>query len=80
MAIPADPNDPEDFDVSVAALEQGLAEREERRRLRGAQKAPIKELVSIRLDADVVEALRASGTGWQGRVNSILRKKLLDAA
>ena len=27
IAIPADPNDPEDFDVSVAALERGLMGR-----------------------------------------------------
>ena len=31
IAIPADPNDPEDFDVSVAALERGLMGREIRR-------------------------------------------------
>jgi uncharacterized protein (DUF4415 family) len=77
IAIPADPNDPEDRDVSLAAVEQALAEREERRRLRGAQKSPIKEQVSIRLDADVVAALRAGGSGWQSRVNSILREQVL---
>jgi putative transcriptional regulator len=31
IAIPADPNDPEDFDVSVAALERGLVGRDVRR-------------------------------------------------
>lgn len=31
IAIPADPNDPEDFDVSVAGLERGLMGREVRR-------------------------------------------------
>lgn len=34
IALPADPNDPEDFDVTEEALQQALAEREERRRLR----------------------------------------------
>ena len=34
IAIPADPNDPEDFDVSVAALERGLMGRRVRK-LRG---------------------------------------------
>ena len=33
-----------------------------------------KESVSIRLDFDVVEKLRASGPGWQSRVNDVLRK------
>lgn len=31
MALPADPNDPEDRDVSVAGLERGLLARELRR-------------------------------------------------
>lgn len=44
---------------------------------RGAQKAPTKEAVSIRLDADVLAALRASGPGWQGRVNDVLRAAVL---
>ena len=30
--------------------------------------------VTIRLDADLVARLRASGRGWQGRVNAALRK------
>ena len=77
MAIPADPNDPEDFDATEEAVQLALAEREERRRLRGAQKTPTKEQVSMRLDADLVAALRAGGTGWQSRVNSILREQVL---
>jgi len=77
IAIPADPTDPEDFDVSEEGVRQALAEREERRRLRGAQKAPTKEQVSMRLDADLLAALRASGPGWQGRVNGILREQVL---
>ena len=80
IAIPADPNDPDDFDVSEEAVQQALREREERRRLRGAQKAPTKEQVSVRLDADVVAALRASGPGWQSRMNSILREQVLHAS
>jgi uncharacterized protein (DUF4415 family) len=40
---------------------------------RGPQKAPTKELVSIRLSRDVVERLRASGHGWQSRVDTVLR-------
>ena len=32
--------------------------------------------VSIRLDADVLQALRATGKGWQTRVNDILRQWL----
>ncbi len=32
-----------------------------------------KASLSMRIDADVLEALRASGAGWQTRVNSLLR-------
>jgi uncharacterized protein (DUF4415 family) len=40
---------------------------------RGPQKAPTKELISLRLDRDVVAALRATGFGWQTRANDALR-------
>jgi len=33
-----------------------------------------KKLVSLRLDPDVLEHFRASGPGWQTRVNDILRE------
>ena len=44
------------------------------RRTRGKQKAPTKESISIRLDADILAYYRASGRGWQGRINETLRK------
>ena len=44
------------------------------RRARGP--ARTKEAVSIRLDIDIVEKLRASGPGWQSRVNAVLRDYL----
>ena len=45
-------------------------------RRRGAQKAPTKALFSLRIDRDVLEAYRASGPGWQGRMNDALRKSV----
>lgn len=42
------------------------------RRARGPQKAPTKELVSIRLDPDVLAAFKATGSGWQTRMNDAL--------
>src|SRR6266851_7756451 len=44
------------------------------RRRRGPQKAPTKQLVSLRLDRDVVAHFRKRGAGWQQRVNEALRK------
>jgi uncharacterized protein (DUF4415 family) len=40
---------------------------------RGPQKSPTKELVSLRVDREVVAAYRASGPGWQTRANEALR-------
>ena len=46
-----------------------------RRRGRPKLEAP-KEAVKLRLDADVLAALRASGEGWQTRINDALRASL----
>jgi uncharacterized protein (DUF4415 family) len=44
---------------------------------RGRPKAAMtKEPVKLRLDADVLAALRASGEGWQTRINETLRASL----
>lgn len=38
-------------------------------------KAAPKEAVNIRLSADVLAVLRATGAGWQTRVDTILRER-----
>ena len=38
--------------------------------------ASTKEPVKLRLDADVLAALRATGEGWQTRINDTLRASL----
>ncbi len=45
-------------------------------RRRGAGVRPSKVQVTMRLDRDVVEGLRASGPGWQVRANQALRRLL----
>lgn len=40
---------------------------------RGPQKAPTKERITIRLSRDVVKSFRATGEGWQARVDSALK-------
>jgi len=42
--------------------------------VQAAPKAPRKVAISIRLDRDVLERLRASGPNWQSRVNDLLRR------
>jgi len=41
--------------------------------LRGPRKTPTKERVTIRLSPDVVQTFRATGEGWQTRVDGALR-------
>jgi uncharacterized protein (DUF4415 family) len=44
------------------------------RRGRGPQKTPRKHMVSLRLDVDVLNQWRATGKGWQSRVNDTLAR------
>lgn len=41
--------------------------------VRGPQKSPTKERVTIRLSRNVVERFRATGDGWQTRVDVALQ-------
>ena len=52
---------------------------ERHRRPRGKQKAPTKEIISIRIDADLATHFRDSGPGWQSRLNDTLRKSVFGA-
>jgi uncharacterized protein (DUF4415 family) len=79
--IALDPDNPEwteaDF-ASARPTREVMPELVERYlRSRGKQTAPTKVLVSLRLDQAVVERLRESGPGWQGRANEMLRKAVL---
>ena len=84
--IAQDPENPEwtaadgaaAFRVGDPAMPPDLAESI--RRVRGAQKTPTKEMISLRLDRDVLNGWRSTGAGWQGRMNEALRKALQDAA
>lgn len=44
--------------------------------VRGPQKIPTKERITIRLSREVVERFRESGEGWQTRVDAALREWL----
>lgn len=43
-------------------------------RQRGPKDKPLKVPTTIRFDADVLAALKASGKGWQTRVNEAMRE------
>jgi uncharacterized protein (DUF4415 family) len=44
------------------------------RKGRGPNKAPTKKLVSLRLSPEVIEHFKATGHGWQSRIDETLRK------
>jgi uncharacterized protein (DUF4415 family) len=79
--IAQDPDNPEltaaDFARMRPASETHPEFVEAWLRKRGRQKAPTKVLVSLRLEREVVERLRATGRGWQTRANDMLRKAVL---
>lgn len=70
-----------------AAINAGIAADPDTRELSAQDIAAMKPLrragrpradspkvpVTMRVDADVLEAIRASGAGWQTRVNQVLR-------
>lgn len=56
--------DPDTFEVSDAQF----------KRMRGRPVGSNKTLVHIRLDNEVVEKFKATGSGWQTRINEALKK------
>ncbi len=45
--------------------------------VRGRFYKPVKQQATVRIDADVLDWLKASGRGYQTRLNAILRKEML---
>jgi len=81
--IASDPDAPEATDKQMAEARPfteafpALAENM-RRNVGGRPKsANPKVSVSIRLDPDVVAEFKATGPGWQSRINDVLRREVL---
>jgi uncharacterized protein (DUF4415 family) len=62
--------------VPARLLHPELVEAWEKRKRgeRGPQRAPAKEAVSLRVDKDVLARFKATGRGWQTRMNLVLRR------
>ena len=41
---------------------------------------PVKEMTTVRIDADILHWLRSQGKGYQTKINAILRKEMLAAS
>jgi uncharacterized protein (DUF4415 family) len=83
--IEADPDNPEwtpeDFararpaeEVLPPDLYQGAVKRY--RGQRGPQKTPVKQDIKLRIDPDILASFKATGPGWQSRMNDALRRAL----
>lgn len=74
------PSEAEDAAINAAALSdqdnQPLSADQlaQFKRKPGRPAGSGKELVSLRLDVEVIEAFKADGAGWQTRINSVLRE------
>ena len=77
-STPAIWSDPDDAaELTAEFFESADLYKGNKIQTRGRPKAAItKEPVKLRLDADVLAALRASGDGWQTRINDTLRASL----
>lgn len=60
-----DPNNPPLTDAQLAQFKR-------RRGQRGPQLTPTKCQVTLRLDPEVIDFYKASGRGWQSRINDAL--------
>jgi uncharacterized protein (DUF4415 family) len=81
--IAADPDNPqwsaEDFKQAKTAKEffsadiyENLLDLRRKPGERGPQKSAVKERITIRLSPDIVKRFRATGPGWQTRVDAAL--------
>lgn len=61
----SDPDNPPLSDAQLSNLRRTRGQR-------GPQKAPTKCQVTLRLDPEVIDFYKATGTGWQSRINDAL--------
>ena len=73
-ALAARPDSEIDFsDIPELTAEQW------KKGIRGRVYRPVKRQITARVDADVLEWLKAQGKGYQSRINAILRREMLTA-
>jgi uncharacterized protein (DUF4415 family) len=74
--IAADPDTYELSEEEIERLRPFKEVMEERRRMGRPPNENPKKQVSIRYDADILAAFKATGDGWQTRMNAALREYL----
>ena len=73
---PYDPNDAEATRAWFAQADLIRNDKVVRRGKRGPQKAPTKKLVSLRLSPEVIDHFKATGRGWQTRIDGALLESI----
>jgi uncharacterized protein (DUF4415 family) len=73
---PYDPNDAEAARAWLAQADLIRGGKVVRKGKRGPQKAPTKTLVSLRLSPEVIDHFKATGRGWQTRIDSTLMESI----
>jgi len=69
-----------DWGQAFASHSAAELHAEATRRIRGVNKLPRKEQVAVRYDAEVLAHFRATGKGWQTRMNDALKEWLKEHA
>jgi uncharacterized protein (DUF4415 family) len=62
-----------DFSDAPATIERDWHDA-----VRGKFYRPVKQQLTVRIDADVVDWLKSQGKGYQSRLNEILRAAMID--
>ena len=67
-----------DSEIDFSDIPELTAERW-KKGIRGRFYRPVKQQISARVDADVLDWLKSQGKGYQSRINAILRREMLAA-
>jgi|ERR1035438_606935 uncharacterized protein (DUF4415 family) len=73
---PYDPNDAEAARAWLAQADLVRNGKVVRSGKRGPQKTPTKKLVSLRLSPEVIDHFKATGPGWQTRIDTTLLRAI----
>ena len=65
-----------DSDIDFSDL-PATTEKDWKNAVRGKFYRPIKQQLTVRIDADVIDWLKQQGSGYQSRLNAILRDAML---
>ena len=67
-----------DIEIDFSDIPE-LTDEQWRNAERGNFYRPVKRQITARVDADVLDWLKAQGKGYQSRINAILRREMLTA-